>query len=542
MEIKGKIVDVVKKEIYNGLIKIENGRIIDIIKIDEEQNRYIIPGFIDSHVHIESSMLIPTRFAGLSVKNGTVGVVCDPHEIANVLGEQGVIFMVENSKKSPLKFFFGVPSCVPATSFETSGAVMDSNVVGKLLARDDLFFLAEMMNYPGVIFEDPDVMAKLDAAKKINKPIDGHAPGLRGEELKKYIQAGITTDHEAYTLEEAEEKIKLGMKILIREGSAAKNFDALHPLIAKYPEMVMFCTDDSHPDDLVKGHINRIVKKAIEQGHDLFNVLSAASLNPKLHYNLNVGLLQPGDSADFIIVEDLKGFEILETYINGLLVYSQKHGINFKVNQESPVNKFEAKQINQEDLKIKRKGQKIRVIKAMDKQLITGEEIVEPRVAGEYIVPDTKRDILKIVVVNRYTPNAKPAIGFISGFGLKRGAIAATIAHDSHNIIAIGCSDTEITDAINKLVEIKGGIVANNGMGEMRYIKLNFAGLMADIDGEKLAGEYAELKKFVKDLGTDLNSPLMTMSFMALPVIPKLKMTDKGLFDSEKFKKVDLFV
>ena len=542
MKIKGRIVDVIKKRIYNGVINIENGKIISIEEIDELVNMFIIPGFVDAHMHVESSMLIPSRFAQLAVINGTVAAVCDPHEIANVLGEDGVEFMINNGKKSPLKFYFGVPSCVPATPFETSGAVLDSKAVERLLQRDDIYFLAEMMNYPGVIHDDPEVVAKLEAAKKLGKKIDGHAPGLRGKELKKYIQAGIETDHEAYTLEEAEEKIKLGMKILIREGSAAKNFDALHHLIDKYPDMVMFCTDDSHPDDLVEGHINRIIRKALAYGHDLFNVLRAASLNPISHYGLNVGLLQEGDPADFLIVDNLEKMDILEVYIDGKKVFDKNEGVLFNIPQETAVNKFEAGKISEEDLRIKYTEGKLRVIKAMDKQLITEQLLIDPRVAGDYVVTDTKRDILKIIVLNRYIPFAKPAIGFINGFGLSRGAIASTVAHDSHNIIAVGCSDTEIVDAVNALIDLGGGIVVNDGIGKMMKIKLDFAGLMADVDGLKMAREYSEMKKFVKELGTRLNSPLMTLSFMALPVIPKLKMTDKGLFDSEKFEKVDLFV
>ncbi len=542
MKIKGRIVDVVKKRIYNGSININRGKIESINEIHEQQSRFIIPGFVDAHMHVESSMLIPTRFAQLALSNGTVAAVCDPHEIANVLGENGVEFMVNNGRKSPLKFYFGAPSCVPATPFETSGAVLDSKAIERLLQRDDIYFLAEMMNYPGVLDDDPEVVAKLEAAKKLGKKIDGHAPGLRGENLKKYIQAGIETDHEAYTLEEAEEKIKLGMKILIREGSAAKNFDALHPLIVKYPNMVMLCTDDSHPDDLIEGHINKIVRKALARGHDLYNVLRAASLNPGIHYGLNVGLLQEGDSADFLIVDSLDELNILEVYVDGKKVYDKETGSLIKITEEKPINKFEAKKISEEDLRVKKQDGMLRVIKAMDKQLITEQIVVEPRVAGEYVVTDTKRDILKIVVLNRYIPGAKPAIGFISGFGLSRGAIASTIAHDSHNIIAVGCSDTEIADAVNTLIDLEGGIVVNDGMGNMMHIKLDFAGLMADMDGQKMAHDYSKIKKFVTGLGTKLNSPLMTLSFMALPVIPKLKMTDKGLFDSEKFKKVDLFV
>jgi len=545
MKLNGNIVDVVNKQIFYGTLIIEGKRIVDIVKKGtnpKEKESFILPGLIDSHVHIESSMLIPQRFAELAVKNGTVAVVSDPHEIANVLGEEGVLFMIENSKKSYLKFYFGVPSCVPATNFETSGAVLDSKIVKKLLARNDLFFLAEMMNYPGVINEDSEVLKKIEFAKKLNKKIDGHAPGLRGDDLKKYIKFGIDTDHEAFSLEEAEEKIKLGMKIIIREGSAAKNFDELYPLIDKYPDKVMLCTDDSHPDDLLKGHINKIIKKGLSKNLNFFNILRAATLNPKLHYNLDTCLLRIGDPADFIIVDNLGNFNIIATFINGVKVYDYKQGSIDTEVQKKPINKFNIDFITIEDIRVKKDSEKIRVIIAQDKQLITDVSITNATVDDDFVVSDVKRDILKIVVINRYNRRANLGIGFIKGFGLKRGAIASTIAHDSHNIIAIGCSDNEIVNAVNKIIEMQGGIVVYDGDNNYLSLKLNYGGLMTDIDGALLSSKYKELKNFINKLGSKLNSPFMTLSFMALPVIPKLKITDFGLFDSEKFKKVDLFV
>lgn len=543
MEIQGKIIDVKKREIFPGVIKIENGKIKEIIPVENAPEIFILPGLINSHVHIESSMLTPQRFAEVAVRHGTVGSVCDPHEIANVLGEEGVLYMVENGKESKFKFFFGVPSCVPATDFENSGSVLDSKAVEKLLHRDDLYFLAEMMNFPGVIYGDAEVMAKINAAKKLGKRVDGHAPGLRGEELTKYIEAGVETDHEAMELEEAEEKIKKGMRILIREGSAAKNFEALYPLIDKYPDKVMLCTDDSHPDDLINWHINEIVKRALAKGLDTFNVLRAATVNPVEFYGLDVGLLQENDPADFIIIDNLEDFNILATYINGEKVFDKKTNYVIKhTGNSKKINKFRATKITEEALSVKYPGGKLRVIKAFDKQLYTDEILVEPRISGNYVITDLKRDILKIVVINRYTPGSKPAIGFITGFNLQRGAIASTIAHDSHNIIAIGCSDTEITDAINALIEIKGGIVVNDGMGNIDKIPLDIAGLLTDEDAYTVAEKYKRLKDLAKKLGTNLNSPMMTLSFMALPVIPKIKMTDKGLFDAQTFKPVDLFV
>ncbi len=541
--IKGKIVDVLNREIFNGIIYISNGKISQIEKVNEEFDNYILPGLIDSHVHIESSMLIPSRFAYFAVKNGVVAVVTDPHEIANVLGIEGIDFMIDDSKKVPLKVYFGAPSCVPATDFETSGAKIDSEAIFKLLQRKDIYFLSEMMNYPGVIYNDGQVLLKLKYAKMFNKPIDGHAPGLRGDNLKKYIQAGVSTDHESYTIEEAEEKIALGMKIQIREGSAAKNFEALYPLIDKYPGMVMLCTDDSHPDDLQKGYINKIVAKAINKGLDLFNVLQAATIVPKQHYGLDVGLLQIGDKADFIVVDNLKDFNVLRTVIDGNIVFdSTEQKVYFSFPSiENPPNKFFKNKVYAEDIKVLyKKESKIAVIKAFDGELITKKLVVNPKVINNEIVSDIDRDILKIVVLNRYKA-AKPAVGFINGFGLKKGAIATTVAHDSHNIIAIGVSDKDILDVIERVINLKGGLVVSDG-ANIYDLPLPVAGLMTYIHPDTVAERYKELNKIAKEkLFVKLNSPFMTLSFMALLVIPELKLSDEGLFDADKFTFVDIF-
>ncbi len=536
----GKIIDVVNKKILEGCIYIENGLIKDIKREQVNTGEYIMPGFVDAHVHIESSMLIPSRFSILAIKQGTVAVVSDPHEIANVLGEEGLFFMLNDAEKTPLKIYFGIPSCVPATPFETSGAVITSKDIERLFATGKFHFLSEMMNFPGVIFGDKEVLAKLEVAKKYNKIIDGHAPGLRGEDLDKYIKAGIKTDHEAYSYDEAKEKIEKGMKILIREGSAAKNFDALYKLIDQHPEDVMLCTDDSHPDDLVEGHINKILAKGVAKGLDLFNLLRAATFNPVKFYNLNVGLLQPGDPADFITVKNLTDFEVTSVYIDGKPVY-QNGQYNYNLPETTPINKFYAEKIKEEDLRIEHVyGKKIKVIKAFDGELITDVEIVEPRVAGNYVVTDPSRDILKIVVYNRYQ-KSQPAVAFITGFGLKKGAIAQTIAHDSHNIVAVGVSDTEIVDAINALIEAKGGIVVNDGMGNILKLALPYAGLMSDENPFELADTYKKANELAYGLGSKLRAPFMTLAFMPLLVIPKLKLGDKGLFDVTKFEFTDLF-
>lgn len=539
MKISGKIVDIFNKQIFNGELLIENGKIEKIIKTNDAENQYILPGFIDSHIHIESSMLIPSRFAELSVPHGTVACISDPHEIANVLGIDGVKFMIKNSKQCPQKFFFGAPSCVPATDFETSGARIDLDAIDELLQNKDIHFLAEMMNFPGVINDLPEVIGKIELAKKYGKPIDGHAPLLSGKNLEKYAKAGITTDHECTNIKEAEEKIALGMKILIRNGSAAKDFDNLFELIDKYPENVMFCSDDRHPDDLVQGHINLLVKESIQRGADLFNTLRAACINPVEHYNIPVGLLRQGDYADFIIIDNLNDFNIQKSFINGNLVF-ENGKINFKTNnlQIKPNNFIEIK-INPEDLKIKAKSENIRVIKAFERSLLTKQMIAKAKINNGFVESDIQNDILKIVVVNRYQKTA-PSIGFINGIGLKHGALATSVAHDSHNIIAVGCTDQEIAKAINTVAENKGGMAIYNN-GEISILPLPVAGLMSDRNGKEIAEKYKQLNEQAKAIGSKLDAPFMTLSFMALLVIPELKIGDKGLFDVSKFQFSELF-
>ncbi len=540
-KITGKLVDLFSRKIFNAELSIENGKISDIKKVNTEFENYIVPGLIDSHVHIESSMLIPYQFAKLAVQNGTVAIVTDPHEIANVLGKNGVEFMINNAKSTPLKTFFCIPSCVPATPYETSGAVLDYNDIDDLLAKQDVKILGEMMNFPGVIYEDENVIKKINVAKKHNAKIDGHIPGISGDNLKKYIDTGISTDHECFTIEEAIEKIKLGMKILIREGSAAKNFDELYPLISKFNKMVMLCTDDSHPDDLINhGHINKIIKKGIKYGVDIFDLLTAACINPVEHYNLPLGLLRLNDPADFIIVDDLHDFNILETYIEGEIVYSNNR-VFFNNSSSVPVNNFNATKVTVEDLKVTPKSKKIKVIEIIDKELITNSFITTPKVVADNIISDIERDILKIVVYNRYQKNSKLSIGFIHGIGLKSGAIATTVAHDSHNIIATGCSDEEISAAINEIVEKQGGLTFVQGK-DYYTLELEYAGLMTNKDPMIVADLYEKLNKVIKQNGSQLTAPYMTISFMALLVIPHLKIGDKGLFDVDKFEFSDLFL
>jgi adenine deaminase len=537
LNIKGNIVGIITKKIFFGEVCIENGIIKSIERLSDTQDDfpYILPGFIDAHVHIESSMLIPSEFAKLAVAHGTVATVSDPHEIANVCGIEGVEYMIANGKTVPFKFHFGAPSCVPATVFETAGASLDSLSVDQLLAKNEIHYLSEMMNFPGVLHHDAEVFAKINSAKKYNKPIDGHAPGLRGEEAKKYIEAGISSDHECFTAEEAIDKLKYGMKILIREGSAAKNFEALIDLLHDHENEMMFCSDDKHPDSLVKGHINELCKRAVAKGIDVFKVLKAACINPAGHYKMNVGLLRPDDPADFIIAEDLKDFKVKATYINGELV--AENGISKIITQPSSViNNFNCSKKNLRDFKITVSEFHGDIIEALDGQLITNKVSAIPKLENGFYVSDTKNDILKIVVVNRYK-DAPVAKAFIKNFGLKHGAIASSVAHDSHNIIAVGADDESICDAVNLIIEARGGVSVadHNTPLANKIISLPVAGLMSNEDGFKVAEIYTAIDAAAKGLGSKLSAPFMSLSFMALLVIPHLKLSDKGLFDGDRF-------
>ncbi|RYH74734.1 adenine deaminase [Flavobacteriaceae bacterium 144Ye] len=532
MILQGQIVDILNRRIFKGEITIKDGKIAAIEEKAHNVNQYILPGFVDAHIHIESSMLVPSEFARIAVTHGTVATVSDPHEIANVLGVEGVEFMIENGKQTLFKFNFGAPSCVPATTFESAGAVIDSDGIKQLMANPEIKYLAELMNYPGVLNNDPEVLKKIEWAKHFNKPIDGHAPGLRGEAISKYINAGISTDHECFTFEEGLEKLQKGMKVLIREGSAAKNFNALIDLLPEHFENMMFCSDDKHPDDLILGHINTLCARAVAKGIDVFKVLQVACINPVEHYNLDVGLLKVGDAADFVIVNDLKDFKTLQTYINGELVYDKGES---KI-QSTPfevLNNFNTEKKQVEDFKFKTTSKQIRVIEALEGQLVTNEIIADSLLEDGNLISNIENDILKMTVVNRYQ-NQSPAIGFIKNFGLKEGAIASSVGHDSHNIIAVGVDDEAICKAVNLVIEHKGGICAISN-SEEKIVPLPVAGIMSDKDGVAIGKDYAALDAMAKQLGSTLNAPYMTLSFMALLVIPSLKLSDKGLFNGSKF-------
>ena len=541
--IRGRYVDVVNSEIYSASIDFDT-HIRSIRRLPETQapDVYILPGLVDAHVHIESSMLPPSEFARMALSHGTLAAVADPHEIANVAGIAGIDYMLEDATRVPFCFVFGAPSCVPATPFDATGIALTAADIEMLFQTRKLSFLSEMMNFPGVINRDPDVMAKIAVAKKYGKPIDGHAPGLTGEKLRLYAEAGISTDHECITLEEAEEKIRSGMKILIREGSAAKNFDTLCPLIEKHPEKIMLCTDDFHPDDLLRGHINLLIAKGFARGFDLFSLLRAATLNPIEHYRIDLGLLQTGDSADFIVVNNLNDFTVRQSFFHGLCVFDRA-GESFDIFTDmssisTNINRFDASTIGIPDIQIFAASDKMKIIQTLDGELYTKKFVVDVR-KDALVETDTDADILKLVVLNRYRP-AKPAVAFIRGFGLKQGALVSTVAHDSHHIVAVGCDDHSLVETINHIISVKGGLASYYNQ-QLICMKLDIAGLMSSDSAEDIAHAYEQLNKTVCQMGSTLIAPFMTLSFMALLVIPELKLGDRGLFDVQRFEWTDTF-
>lgn len=547
LSIKGNIVNITAKRIFSGEIAIQDGVILSVRELSADPHRgdaFILPGFIDSHVHIESSMLVPAEFARLAVVHGTTGTISDPHEIANVCGMAGVRYMIENGNTVPFKFHFGAPSCVPATIFETAGAALNSTDVDELLANDEIKYLSEMMNFPGVLNNDEEVMKKIASAKKYHKPVDGHAPGLRGEAAKRYIDAGISTDHECFTADEAVDKLAYGMKILVREGSAAKNFEALIDLMHEHYEDMMFCSDDKHPDSLLDGHINLLCARAVAKGIDVFKVLHAACINPVLHYKMENGILREGDPADLILVKNLEQFEVIKTYINGELVAENGQSYikkSSRTKQPDIINQFNCieKSVTDFAVPVVSPGAPIAVIEALEGQLITNKLLLSPSIESGHIVSNTENDVLKIVVVNRYN-NAPIAKAFIKNIGIGRGALASSVAHDSHNIVAVGVDDESLCRAVNLVIKHKGGVSAVDNSGEQPGIEmilpLPVAGLMSAEDGYKVAADYTAIDRFVKEqLGSTLAAPFMTLSFMALLVIPHLKLSDKGLFDGDSF-------
>ena len=537
--VSGRLVDLHDRSVRPATVHVRDGVIDRIDPATDVPDRTLLPGFVDAHVHVESAMVPPSEFARAAVVHGTVATVSDPHEIANVLGVDGVAYMIEDGKQVPFHFAFGAPSCVPATPFETAGAELGPDAVAALLDRPDVPYLSEMMNVPGAINRDPDVMAKIEAAQARGKPVDGHAPGLRGEGVEQYAAAGIETDHECVAIEEAREKLDAGLKIAIREGSAAKNFDELIPLMEEVPDRLLFCSDDKHPDALVQGHIDALARRAIDRGYDRFDVLRAACVHPVEHYDLDVGLLREGDPADFIVVDDLDTLTVRRTYVEGRLVAEDGQTHIERVPSDTP-NRFAAGPVAPEAFRVPVAGERMRVITAVDNQLVTGQDIVDTPVADGRAVADPERDLLKLAVVNRYE-DAAPAVAFTRGFGLDAGALASSVAHDAHNVVAVGASDAALADAINAVVEEEGGISAVGD--DTHVLPLPIAGLMSDRSVEDVARRYTRLSRVVQEeLGSPMDAPFMTLSFMALLVIPQLKLSDQGLFDGDAFTFVDRFV
>lgn len=533
--VTANVVDIVAKRVFPATVEVAEGRIVAIEQVDVQPKTYLLPGFIDAHVHVESSMLVPSEFARAAVLHGTVATVSDPHEIGNVLGVAGVEYMLENASQTPLKIYFGAPSCVPATVFETAGATITVEEVEQLLDDPRIVYLSEMMNFPGVLHGDAECLAKIEAARQRGKPVDGHAPGLRGEEAARYIAAGITTDHECFTKDEALDKLAAGCKISIREGSAARNFEALHTLLGEAPDQTMLCSDDKHPDELLVGHINLLVRRAVEAGIDVFDALQAACLNPIAHYGLDVGQLRVGDPADMVEIESLESFRVLRTWIDGQLVAERGETTIPRV--EPPVvNQFVATHVEPGQLTVPAQPGALQVIEALDGQLITNRLSVDPKIENNQVVSDVQRDLLKLVVVNRYQA-APPAIGFIKNFGLSRGAMASSVAHDSHNVIAVGVGDDDLSAAINAVMDAGGGLSAVCSEDRQRLVlPLPVAGLMATGTCAEVGQAYQALDAAVKSWGSALRAPYMTLSFMALLVIPELKLSDQGLFDGGKFE------
>ena len=562
------MLDVITDSIYPARISVEGGffkEIVTIVINDDSEldiSGIILPGFIDSHIHIESTMLTPAQFAKLAVRFGTTSVVCDPHEIANVAGTDGIDFMIENSKSVPFNFYFSIPSCVPATCFETSGAILDSETIGELLKKDEAVALGEMMNFPGVINGDGEVLAKLEKAKELGKPIDGHAPLLSGKDLDKYIAEHISTDHECSNFAEAIEKKEKGMKIMVREGSSAKNMEALfdfsdrldywknHESFGKMPNEVLekrihlpifdfIVSDDKHTTDLIKGHLNESIKKAIDLEISPISAIEMVTVNPSTHYNLNTGAIVKGMQADYVIVDNLNDLNILKTYVAGKCVFDGEN-VLFDVEETEFKNTFDVSKKESEDFEIScdEPSADVNVIRCFNGELITEAESATLETKKGFVQPDLEEDILKIAVVERYGGNSI-ANGFITGFNLKKGAIASSVAHDSHNIVVVGTNSEDMANAVNCLIDNEGGFAIVDGDFE-DSLALPIAGLMTNEDSHEVAEKLEKLHKTAADFGCKLDSPFMTMSFMALLVIPAIKISDKGLFDCINFEFIDV--
>lgn len=537
MIIKGNILNVFTDEIYPGEIKINNGIIESIREVDQYFPDIIVPGFIDSHIHIESSRLTPSRFAEVALRHGTTAVVCDPHEIGNVMGLEGIEYMVNDAKYAPLKFFFTAPSCVPATNYETNGATISADIIDSLLRRDEFVALSEVMNYTGVVNGDKDLIDKINVAKKYNKKIDGHAPLLTGPDLQKYVKYGISTEHECVTKAEALEKKRLGLKIMIREGSESH---MLEKLVNTPTDFIV--TDDLEPDDLVKGHMNIRLRKAVDLGMDPFEAIRKVTLNPAEHYGLNCGSISPGKSADLVFIDNLDDFRVKRVVVNGNTIF-KKQKLLYRAKPLPLDSTLHINHKNAEDFDLKannpnKKSANVNVIRVIPESIVTKKSTAKLTIDRGKIIPSVFEDILKISVVERYGGNTI-SNAFISGFGLKNGAIASSVSHDSHNLIVIGTNSEYMAEATNKIIDNNGGIVAISNQEQIE-LPLPIAGLMSDRSVLEVAKQTEALNDLVNRMGCPLENPFTIMSFMALPVVDEIKITNKGLFDVSENKFIDV--
>lgn len=536
--IEGNIVDIHDRRIFSGEIHIHAGEVCRIVENQKKYDTYLCPGFVDAHVHIESSMLTPQHFSDMVIAKGTVSVVSDPHEIANVMGVEGVDFMLRDAELADVKIHTGIPSCVPATLFDASGGMLDVEDVEAMAASGRFVVLSEMMNVPGVLNKDEKTWGKLRIARKYGLRIDGHAPLLSGRELEMYVAAGISTDHEVTSLQEAREKIACGMNILIREGSAAKSLHVLKELLRESPDKVMFCTDDAHPDEILsEGHIDKIVRRLLAENYDLYDVLRAASLNAIEHYGLAVGTLREGEPADFIRIDNLRDFKTLEVYLNGQVKYAlpDKNNRQLKYQSMQPVNRFNHSYVDISQL-AHAVVDRIDCIGIIPGELLTTHESISV-VPSENFESDVQQDVLKLVYINRYQ-NLPPRIAYIKGFGIASGAFASSISHDSHNILAVGCTDEDILRAVNSIIAHQGGLAVTN-KNDTHILPLPVGGIMSLEEPHALAARFEHLNREIRAMGTTLNSPFMTLSFMSLLVIPELKIGEKGLFSYQQFNFIE---
>ncbi len=537
MIIKGNILNIYTDEIYPGEIEIEKGVIQSIREVSSFFNEIIVPGFIDSHIHIESSKLTPSRFAEIALKHGTTSVVADPHEIANVMGLEGIEYMLNDARNSPLKFNFAAPSCVPTTEYETAGATIDSNVIDDLLRKDEFVSLGEVMDYNGVIEGKEDLIAKIESAKKHKKPIDGHAPLVTGEDLQKYVKYGIDTDHECTSKREAAEKRRMGVKIMIREGSESHMLEEL-----LHSDADFIVSDDICAEDLIDGHIDKLLRKAVSLGMDAFEALKLVTINPAKHYNLNVGSITPGKQADLVFIDNLEDFNVKRVIVDGNTIY-KKQKLLYRANPMPVKTTLKITPKTAEDFDVKaqdenHKSATVNVINVEDNTIISSHDTAKLSIDRNTVIPSVFEDILKISVIERYGGNTI-ANGFVHGFNIKNGAIASSVSHDSHNIIAVGTNSQYIAEATNKIIENKGGLVAMSNK-EMIDLPLPIAGLMSDKSANVVSKVSSSLNELVSSMGCTLSSPYTTLSFLALPVVPSIKITNKGLFDVDANKFIDV--